>query len=65
VGIIQKLKLDIKVGQKVRVTAGPFANQVGKIDSIDSDKEVLSVLVEMFGRETPAELTFDEIDADI
>ena len=65
VGIIQKPKLDIKVGQKVRVTAGPFANQVGKIDSIDSDKEVLSVLVEMFGRETPAELTFDEIDADI
>jgi transcriptional antiterminator NusG len=47
------------------VTAGPFANQVGKIDSIDSDKEVLRVLVEMFGRETPAELTFDEIDADI
>lgn len=65
VGIIQKPKLDVKIGQKVRVTAGPFANQVGQVDSIDHEKEVLTVLVEMFGRETPAELTFDEIDTDV
>lgn len=65
VGIIQKPKLDVKIGQKVRVTAGPFANQIGEVDSIDHEKEVLTVLVEMFGRETPAELTFDEIDTDV
>lgn len=61
-GLIQTPKLDVEKGQKVRVTAGPFANQIGIVDDIDQEKAEVTVLVEMFGRQTPAELKFDEIE---
>ncbi|MFU8785666.1 MAG: transcription termination/antitermination protein NusG, partial [Candidatus Izemoplasmataceae bacterium] len=61
-GLLQTPKLDVKIGQKVRVTSGPFTNQIGIVDEIDAEKGEVTVLVEMFGRQTPAELKFDEID---
>ncbi len=61
-GLMQAPKIKVKVGEKVRVTVGPFANQVGIVDSIDEEKAEVTVLVEMFGRQTPAELAFDEIE---
>lgn len=61
-GLLQTPKIDVKMGQKVRVTSGPFMNQIGIVDDIDEEKAVVIVLVEMFGRQTPAELKFDEID---
>jgi len=64
-GVIQTPKVDIEKGQKVRVTAGPFMNQVGTVEAVDFDKEIVTVLVEMFGRETPKQLTFDEIDTNV
>ena len=62
VGILQTPKIDVKVGQQVRVNNGPFKNQTGTVDAIDYEKAELTVLVEMFGRPTPAELSFDDID---
>ncbi len=62
VGLLQTPTLDVKVGERVRVTAGPFANQIGTVDTIDAEKAEVTVLVEMFGRQTPAELSFDEIE---
>ncbi len=64
-GVIHTPKLDIEKGQKVRVTAGPFMNQVGVVEAIDHEKELVTVLVEMFGRETPKQMTFDEIDTNV
>ena len=64
-GLLETPTLDVEVGQKVRITAGPFMNQVGLVESIDQEKAMVTVLVEMFGRETPAQLTFDEIDTNV
>lgn len=61
-GLIQTPKLNVNVGDKVRVISGPFANQIGVVDTIDQEKAEVTVLVEMFGRQTPAELGFDEIE---
>ncbi len=65
VGLLETPKLDVEVGQKVRVTAGPFMNQLGVVENVDHERSVVTVLVEMFGRETPAQLTFDEIDTNV
>ncbi len=61
-GLITTPKLKVSVGQKVRVTAGPFLHQIGLVDDVDEARSMVTVLVEMFGRQTPAELAFDEID---
>lgn len=61
-GIIEVPKINVKVGDKVRITSGPFMNQVGVVDEVDEEKALVTVLVEMFERQTPAELKFDEID---
>ena len=50
-----------QVGEKVQVIDGPFADFVGLITDIDSDKGRVHVLVSMFGRETPLELDFDQV----
>ncbi len=42
--------------------AGPFADLTGKVTEVDHEKMKLKVNVEMFGRETSAELGFDQID---
>ena len=56
-----EVSLDIEVGQQVLVAAGPFSGQVGKIESIDKEHGKVSVLVDLFGRETPVELDFGQI----
>ncbi|MDB8541669.1 transcription termination/antitermination protein NusG [Turicibacter sanguinis] len=56
-----EVSLDIQVGQRVLVAAGPFSGQVGTIESIDQEHSKVSVLVDLFGRETPVELDFNQI----
>ena len=50
------------MGEQVRIKSGPFANQVGEVQEIEPDKFKLTVLVDMFGRETPVEVEFDQIE---
>ena len=54
--------IDVKEGDTVKVIAGPFADLTGKVTEVDHEKQKLKVNVEMFGRETSAELGFDQID---
>lgn len=54
--------LDVKEGDTVKVIAGPFADLTGKVTEVDHEKQKLKVDVEMFGRETSAELGFDQVD---
>ncbi|MBL0847845.1 MULTISPECIES: transcription termination/antitermination protein NusG [Mammaliicoccus] len=54
--------VEVELGEQVRVTSGPFNNQVGEIKEIDVEKYKLTVLVDMFGRETPVEVEFDQIE---
>ena len=61
-GLIEVPKLDIEVGDKVKVNSGPFAGQIGAIDEIDEEHAQVTVLVDMFGRQTPVELSFEDIE---
>jgi transcriptional antiterminator NusG len=56
-----RFKPDWEVGDNVRVITGPFADFNGAIESINLDQEKVVVLVEIFGRETPVELGFEDI----
>jgi len=51
-----KPKIDIKVKDLVRITAGAFENWTGTVVDVDPDRGKLKVLINMFGRETPVEL---------
>ncbi len=54
-------KIDVEVGQAVRITDGPFKNFDGKVSEIDEARGKIKVLVNMFGRETPVELDFLQV----
>jgi transcriptional antiterminator NusG len=62
-GVEEKVRprLEFQAGDGVRVTMGPFANFQGVISEIDADRSKLKVLVNIFGRETPVELGFDQV----
>src|SRR5699024_8424394 len=56
------VKVNFELKEDVRVTDGPFADFAGTIEHIDAEKEILKVHVNMFGRETPVELDFTQIE---
>ncbi|BDG34186.1 transcription termination/antitermination protein NusG [Parageobacillus sp. VR-IP] len=56
------IDIDYELNETVRVKEGPFTNFTGKIEAIDVDKRKVKVLVNMFGRETPVELEFSQIE---
>ncbi len=56
------VKLDAKLGDNVKVISGPFENFIGVIQEINNEKQKVKVLVSMFGRETPVELEFTQIE---
>ncbi len=56
-----KPRLEFEENESVRVTSGPFANFTGSIAEINVDQSKLKVLVNIFGRETPVELGFDQV----
>ena len=57
-----KLKLDAVVGDYVKIIAGPMADQEGPITEIDEDKAEVTVLVTFFGRETPTQVSFADVE---
>lgn len=57
-----KLKIGFREGQSVRVTDGPFVDFIGMVDSINSEKGKVRVLLSLFGRETPVELDFLQVE---
>ena len=58
---VQKIELDVKAGDKIRIISGPFADFVGDITEVYPDKAKLRVSVSVFGRETPVELEYKQI----
>lgn len=58
---VQKIELDVKAGDKVRIISGPFAEFVGDITEVYPDKAKLRANVSIFGRETPVELEYKQI----
>ena len=57
----QKIELDVKAGDKVRITSGPFADFIADIIEVYPDKSKLRANVSIFGRETPVELEYKQI----
>lgn len=58
----QKIELDVKAGDKVRITSGPFADFIADIIEVYPDKSKLRANVSIFGRETPVELEYKQIN---
>ena len=56
-----EFKIDIAIGEIVKITDGPFKDYEGKVSEIDEARGKAKVLVSMFGRETPVELDFLQI----
>jgi len=57
-----KVKVGFRNGQSVRVTDGPFIDFVGIVDEISLEKGKVKVLLSLFGRETPVELDFLQVE---
>lgn len=58
----QKPKTVWMINQSVRVTEGPFAEFSGKITEVNAERETVKVLISIFGRETPVEVDFTQIE---
>lgn len=58
----KRVDVNYELGETVRVKEGPFANFTGNIEEMDKVKSKLKVLVNMFGRDTPVELDFSQIE---
>ena len=61
--VLQKSTVGYQKGQLVRITVGPFADFIGTVNDIDVSKGKIRVLVSFFGRETPVELDFLQVES--
>jgi transcriptional antiterminator NusG len=57
-----KMKMKFAKGEQVRITDGPFTNFNGAVDDVNEDKQTLKVMVSIFGRPTPTEVSFANVE---
>jgi len=55
-------KLEVELGETIRIVIGPFTGYTGKVKEIDHDRNKLKVFLSIFGRETAVELDFNDIE---
>ncbi|MER3496889.1 MAG: transcription termination/antitermination protein NusG, partial [Armatimonadota bacterium] len=55
-------KVNWNKGDKIRVVEGPFSEFAGQIEEVNADREKLRVLINIFGRDTPVELDFQQVE---
>ena len=58
----QKVKVDFEIGDTVKVLDGPFASFNGTVEGLDFDRSRVKVSVSIFGRATPVELEFEQVE---
>ena len=57
-----KPKLRFGIGETVRIVDGPFSNFTGQVEEVNEDRSTLKVMVTIFGRATPVELEFLQVE---
>jgi len=61
-GKAPQIRTHFEKGETVRIIDGPFTNFTGYIDEVDAEHEKVKVMVSIFGRQTPVELSFSQIE---
>ena len=61
-GVVPTKRTQWSKGDLIRVVSGPFSGLEGKVDDVNAEKEKLRVLISIFGRETPVELDFTQVE---
>ena len=57
-----KPRIEFEIGQQVRINDGPFMDFNGSVNFVDYERSKLRVTVQIFGRETPVELDFSQVE---
>jgi transcriptional antiterminator NusG len=57
-----KPKFEFRIGETVRIVDGPYSNFTGQVEEINEDRSTLKVMVTIFGRATPVELEFLQVE---
>ncbi|MBR6700178.1 MAG: transcription termination/antitermination protein NusG [Firmicutes bacterium] len=57
-----RVEIDVEPGDMVRVISGPFDSFIGTVDEINEEKQTIKARISMFGRETPVELEFVQVE---
>ncbi len=58
---VEKVKIDLSVGDQVVVTAGAWEDTAGVVSAVNQAKQTVTIQVELFGRETPVEISFKDV----
>jgi transcriptional antiterminator NusG len=56
------IEIDFEVGDSVKVVSGPFEGFVSSVEEINVERQVIKAVINMFGRETPVELEFNQVE---
>ena len=61
IGLMEKPVFNFRVGDRVQILSGPFADKIVEVSAVSEEKEIVTVLIEFLGRPSPTEFAFTEV----